>query len=58
MPTPTKQTAFRLPHETVRQIAELADRWRGLTPPSPAAVVTECVRRVHQMETQTKGKRR
>ncbi len=58
MPTKTARAAYRHTPETARQIAELADRWRGLTPPSAAAVVAECVRRTYEQETKTKEKRR
>ncbi len=57
MPTKTARIAFRLSPETDRQIAELAARWMGLTPPSRADVVAECVKRVHLEETKKERRR-
>ena len=49
--TKTQQIAFRFTPETCDQIVELARLWSGLTVPSQAVVVAECVRIVHETET-------
>ena len=51
MPTKSQQTAMRFTPQTCDQIADLARLWSGLTVPSRATVVAECVRRIHETET-------
>lgn len=55
MTKPMKKS-YRLSEETVRQIEVLARKWAGVTRPSEADVVAECVRRCHEAEARKKGK--
>ncbi len=55
----TERKSLRLTADTVRQAEELAGLFGGpVRPLSLADVVCECVRRVHEVETQKKEKRR
>ena len=47
----TERKDLRMTTETAAQISFLAVRWGPVAPLSAAAVVAECVRRVHETET-------
>jgi len=55
----TSQTNISTDEVTRSRLAELAARWSQTEKPQAiSAVVRECVRRVHELETQKKEKRR
>lgn len=54
----TRQLNMRLDDLTLSRLQNLAAKWSQAGPLSISAVIRECVRRVHETETKTKGKRR
>jgi hypothetical protein len=53
----TEQKCLRFSPETVQQIEALSRLWGTISRPPAAAVVAECVRRVHQLEFEAKPER-
>ncbi len=54
----TTQKNMRFDAETKARVTELAARWSPVKPLTASDVVRECVRRVHEVETKTKERRR